>query len=89
LTLNEGQAKALKLYLDIVDAAFPHAALMCDLDHDKQKVENVRLPDDDVMELLKRYVELSQRKWTRQELESVGVFNAYPDVVDRFLAGEF
>jgi len=89
LTLNESQAKALKLYLDMVDAAFPHAALMCDLDHDKQKVENVRLPDDDVMELLKRYVELSQRKWTRQELESVGVFNAYPDVVDRFLAGEF
>ena len=86
-TLDENQAKALKLYLDMVDAAFPHNALMCDLDKDKQNIVNARIDDTDILELLRQYVSLAQRSFTESELLNVGIFNAYPEVVRKFLEG--
>lgn len=86
-SLDAGQAKALKLYLDMVDAAFPHNSLMCDLDRDKQNVVSAKIPDQDVIEMLRQYVALSQRTWTESELLRVGVFNAYPDAVRQFVEG--
>ncbi len=86
-TLSAVQAKALKLYLDMLDAAFPHTALMCDLDHDKKSVVNSKMSDDDVLELLRQYVDFSQRTWSEEELLRVGVFSSYPELVKRFLEG--
>ena len=60
---------------------------MCDLDKDKQNIVNVRMDECDIMELLRQYVSLAQRSFTESELLNVGVFNAYPDVVRRFLEG--
>lgn len=86
-SLDAEQAKALKLYLDMVDAAFPHNALMCDLDKDKQNIVNATISESDVLEMLRQYVVLSQRTWTESELLKVGIFNAYPDVVRKFTQG--
>ena len=85
-TLDPAQAKALKLYIDMLESAFPHAALMCDLDKDKQSVTNVKMNEDDVVELLRQYVSMSQKSWTESELLRVGVFSSYPDAVRRFLS---
>lgn len=85
-SLDASQAKALKLYLDMLDAAFPHAALMCDLDNDKQSVVSAKIDDSDVLYLLRQYVALSNRSWTESELMRVGVFSAYPEVVRKFLS---
>ena len=85
-TLDAPQAKSLKLYLDMIDASFPHAALMCDLDKDKQSVTNVKMQDDDIIELLRQYVSMSQRSWSENELLKVGVFSSYPDAVRKFLS---
>jgi hypothetical protein len=86
-TLDAEQVKALKLYLDMVDAAFPHNAVMCDLDRDKQNVVAATIPEPDINELLRQYVKLSGRKWSADELMRVGVFKAYPDAVRKFVEG--
>ena len=42
--------------------------------------------EDDVVELLRQYVSMSQKSWTESELLRVGVFSSYPDAVRRFLS---
>lgn len=86
-SLDAEQAKALNLYLDMVDAAFPHNSLMCDLDRDKQNVVAATIPEPDINELLRQYVKLSGRKWNVDDLLRVGVFKAYPETVKRFVEG--
>ena len=84
-SLDAAQAKALKLYIDMLEAAFPHVALMCDLDKDKQSVETPKMQEDDIVELIRQYVTLSQKEWTEDELLRVALFGSYPDAVKKFL----
>ena len=86
-SLNAEQAKSLKLYLDMVDAAFPHNALMCDLDRDKQNVVAASISEPDINELLRQYVKISGRKLSVEELLRVGVFKGYPEAVRKFVEG--
>lgn len=85
--LDAEKKKALRLYFDMVDAAFPHNSVMCDLDGDKQTVVSAKISDSDIMEMLRQYVSMSQKAWTETELLRVGVFNAYPEIVHKFVEG--
>lgn len=86
--LPKAKQRAILQYLDMAESSFPHTSVMCDLDKSKSTLKAKELPSDEVVDLLKQYLEMSGKDLSVDDVLRVGVFHDYPDFVRGFMEGK-